>query len=80
MDSVKTSAGSVIFSTDKEKERMSQLLQQRFRQIRLLIEVFSVTAVSVLGATPGHAHERGAPFSSAIIDPVVTHHAHIENE
>lgn len=26
------------------------------------------------------AHEPGAPFSSAIIDPVVTHHAHIENE
>ena len=26
------------------------------------------------------AHERGAPFSSAIIDPIVTHHAHIENE
>lgn len=26
------------------------------------------------------AHEVGAPFSSAIIDPVVTLHAHIENE
>lgn len=26
------------------------------------------------------AHEQGAPFSGAIIDPFVLHHAHIENE
>ena len=26
------------------------------------------------------AHEEGAPFSGAIIDPLVLHHAHIENE
>lgn len=27
-----------------------------------------------------HAHEEGAPFSDAITDPLVLHHAHIENE
>lgn len=27
-----------------------------------------------------HAHESGAPFSSAILDPMAVHHAHIENE
>ena len=27
-----------------------------------------------------HAHEAGAPFSGAIIDPLVLHHAHIESE
>jgi hypothetical protein len=27
-----------------------------------------------------HAHEAGAPFSGAIIDPLTLHHAHIENE
>lgn len=26
------------------------------------------------------AHEEGAPFSGAIIDPIILHHAHIENE
>lgn len=26
------------------------------------------------------AHEQGAPFSGAIIDPTILHHAHIENE
>lgn len=33
-----------------------------------------------LGAGPLGAHEEGAPFSGAIIDPLVLHHAHIENE
>lgn len=33
-----------------------------------------------LGAGPLTAHEAGAPFSGAIIDPLVLHHAHIENE
>ncbi len=28
----------------------------------------------------GAAHEQGAPFSDAIADPLVLHHAHIENE
>src|SRR6266567_7373373 len=26
------------------------------------------------------AHELGAPFSGAILDPTILHHAHIENE
>lgn len=31
-------------------------------------------------AVSAFAHEAGAPFSGAIIDPLVLHHAHIENE
>lgn len=31
-------------------------------------------------STVAFAHEEGAPFSGAIIDPLVLHHAHIENE
>ncbi len=43
------------------------------------------TATLVIGglaiaAGPAAAHEEGAPFSDAIIDPLVLHHAHIENE
>jgi len=34
----------------------------------------------VLAAAPVAAHEEGAPFSGAIIDPLLLHHAHIENE
>ena len=26
------------------------------------------------------AHEEGAPFSAAIIDPLIVHHAHLEDE
>ena len=42
----------------------------------LLIGICSI----LLGANPAAAHEVGAPFSGAIIDPLVLHHAHIENE
>jgi hypothetical protein len=39
------------------------------------------TAVVLVGASvSAFAHEEGAPFSGAIIDPLVLHHAHIENE
>lgn len=37
-------------------------------------------ASALLGVGPAAAHEVGAPFSGAIIDPLVLHHAHIENE
>ncbi len=33
-----------------------------------------------LAASSALAHEEGAPFSGAILDPLVVHHAHIENE
>ena len=33
-----------------------------------------------VGAKVSLAHEEGAPFSSAIPEPIVNHHAHIENE
>lgn len=43
------------------------------------------TAICMMGGlalatAPAVAHEEGAPFSDAIIDPLVLHHAHIENE
>lgn len=34
----------------------------------------------ILLSTSVHAHEEGAPFADAIIDPLLLHHAHIENE
>jgi hypothetical protein len=45
--------------------------------LSLMTAVLGVTSVV---SSDVNAHEVGAPFSSAIIDPVVTHHAHIENE
>jgi hypothetical protein len=40
-----------------------------------------ITSGALYGtAVPILAHEEGAPFSGAIIDPLVLHHAHIENE
>lgn len=37
---------------------------------------------ALLASVPGSAsaHEEGAPFSGGILDPVLLHHAHIENE
>lgn len=41
----------------------------------------AITIGTLYGATvSAFAHEEGAPFSGAIIDPLVLHHAHIENE
>jgi hypothetical protein len=41
----------------------------------------AIAAVALNGVTVSvFAHEAGAPFSGAIIDPLVLHHAHIENE
>lgn len=36
--------------------------------------------VAALNVAPAAAHEAGAPFAGSIIDPLVLHHAHIENE
>ena len=44
-----------------------------------LKQTAAVLALSALSA-PLAAHEEGAPFSGAIIEPLVLHHAHIENE
>lgn len=38
------------------------------------------TVLASLAPTLAAAHEAGAPFSGAILDPLVLHHAHIENE
>lgn len=51
----------------------------------LLAAVLEVSLASLVGLGIGApvaagAHEEGAPFSGAIIDPPVLHHAHIENE
>ncbi len=45
------------------------------------VTAIAAAALLLLGATPQvHAHEEGAPFSGAIIDPLSTHHAHLEDE
>ena len=46
------------------------------RLFPLVLAAFACLA----GGRPAAAHEVGAPFSGAIIDPLVLHHAHIENE
>lgn len=43
---------------------------------RFLLFLICFAALSA----PIFAHEEGAPFSGAIIEPLVTHHAHIEDE
>ena len=49
---------------------------QKF-SLKIMIGVFLMTAANLQTAS---AHEEGAPFSGAIIDPLEVHHAHIENE
>lgn len=39
-----------------------------------------VLLATVIGSGTILAHEEGAPFSGSILDPVILHHAHIENE
>lgn len=40
-----------------------------------------LSAAFIFFAVPGaNGHEEGAPFSDAIVDPLLVHHAHIENE
>lgn len=40
----------------------------------------SLSSALLLSASRLEAHEEGAPFSGSIIDPIILHHAHIENE
>ncbi len=42
--------------------------------------IIGIIFINALNAKPALSHEEGAPFSGAIIDPLVVHHAHIENE
>ena len=44
------------------------------------IIITTTTLLLLLKTHQLSAHEKGAPFSGAIIDPLKTHHAHIENE
>ena len=44
-------------------------------------EVVFVFGLMILFSIPqALAHEEGAPFSAAVIDPLVVHHAHLEDE
>lgn len=45
--------------------------RSQFANVSLLLSLLTYEAL---------AHEPGAPFSDAIVDPLVLHHAHIENE
>jgi len=40
----------------------------------------TLAVLCTFAATLARAHEEGAPFSGAITDPPILHHAHIENE
>jgi hypothetical protein len=48
--------------------------------LRRISTAASIMGTVALATTPALAHEEGAPFADAIIDPLVLHHAHIENE
>jgi len=48
--------------------------------IALTIFATFTAAVWVSTRSVAIAHEEGAPFSSAIIDPLLVHHAHLEDE
>jgi hypothetical protein len=51
------------------------------RKLLLFIRPISLGFIAgIVFATHAQAHELGAPFSDAIIDPLVLHHAHLENE
>ena len=54
---------------------MYEISQARWLTVLLLAAVFFSP-----NAYRAAAHEEGAPFSGAIIEPLVNHHAHIENE
>lgn len=45
-----------------------------------LLAAISSIGLTMIPTTVVHAHEEGAPFSGAIIDPLEVHHAHIEDE
>lgn len=48
--------------------------------IRTIVTLLAASPAMLTNAPLARAHEVGAPFSGAIIDPLVLHHAHIENE
>lgn len=56
--------------------------ERRRRSSQWLRRLVATTAFLVASGPPwaAQAHEAGAPFSGAILDPLVLHHAHIENE
>jgi hypothetical protein len=45
-----------------------------------LIKILSLFILTWVWAIEAGAHEVGAPFSSAFIEPILLHHAHIEDE
>lgn len=72
--------GRVILSTWIKPEVVPDRAQTPRRPRRKgLPSGFSALLV-ILAASSLHAHEVGAPFSGAIIDPLSTHHAHLEDE
>lgn len=50
------------------------------RTLHALQCLFLFTAMAVIPVRLGSAHETGAPFSGAMIEPLVLHHAHLEDE
>lgn len=58
------------------KNSMVEVLRRR----HMILAAALVLQISGFAASRVYAHEAGAPFSGAIIDPFSLHHAHIENE
>ena len=54
-------------------------MHRLFTNIKVAVS-FELSSAMLLSATRLQAHEEGAPFSGSIIDPIILHHAHIENE
>ena len=46
------------------------------KTVRLILGMFCILSLS----NPAFSHQAGAPFSGAISEPIILHHAHIEDE
>lgn len=55
------------------------LAKARLLSVLAIIGLAAVLTI-LAGASGVRAHEEGAPFSAAIIDPLLVHHAHLEDE
>lgn len=55
------------------------LAKARLLSVVTIIRLATVATI-LTAATGVSAHEEGAPFSAAIIDPLLVHHAHLEDE
>lgn len=67
-------------ATNLSKTRKFTISKRRPSLIGLTIFATVTAAVWVCTCSVAGAHEEGAPFSAAIVDPLIVHHAHLEDE